>query len=64
MGKYKGRPDRTYEVIARSNGHEWIHWHGMVICLTCGVVRRADDQNKPCKGPVKVTTRNAFDEKE
>lgn len=55
--KPKGRPGRAYDVVARSNGHEWINWHGMQTCLQCGIVRRTDDQNKPCKGRVKIAPR-------
>jgi hypothetical protein len=51
---------RTYEVIARTNGHEWINWGGMVCCKTCGIVRRSDDSNSTCKGPVKIAPREAL----
>lgn len=46
-----------YKVIAESNGHHWIKAFNLVCCRDCGIVRRADDQNKPCKGVVKVTLR-------
>jgi hypothetical protein len=29
-----------------------------VCCRDCGFVRRADDQNSPCKGPVGVGIRH------
>ncbi len=32
--------------------HEWIFWHNLTVCRKCGIVRRADDLNKPCKGVV------------
>lgn len=43
--------------------HEWvepkpesrIEWP---YCRLCGVVRRADGQNRECRGPVPVTTRD------
>ncbi len=45
------------KVIAESNGHHWIERFNLVCCRDCGFVRRADDQNKPCKGVVKVELR-------
>jgi hypothetical protein len=47
----------TYEVIATSNGHHWIEAFGLTCCRDCGIVRRADDKNKPCRGVVKVGLR-------
>jgi hypothetical protein len=46
-----------HPVIGRSNGHEWIIFASLHCCKTCGIVRRTDDQNKPCKGPVKIAPR-------
>lgn len=53
-------------VIAESNGHHWIVYSGrssgssaIQCCRDCGIVRRADDKNNPCKGVVKVVTRSA-----
>lgn len=58
MGKRGVKPP---EVIERSNGHEWAKWvfksGSMVCCNICGKVRRADNLNKPCKGPVKIELR-------
>jgi hypothetical protein len=31
-------------------------------CLVCGIMRRADGQNKPCNGTVNVTVRDALKE--
>lgn len=45
------------EVIAESNGHHWIERFNLVCCRDCGIVRRADDKNKPCKGVVSVGPR-------
>jgi hypothetical protein len=45
------------KVIATSNGHHWIERFNLVCCRDCGFVRRADDQNKPCKGVVGVGLR-------
>lgn len=48
---------RVREVIAESNGHHWIKALRLVCCRDCGIVRRADDQNKPCKGTVRIGPR-------
>lgn len=44
--------------------HEWHRRTGayqsdreVYVCLKCGVIRRADGQNKPCRGVVKVKLR-------
>lgn len=47
------------DVIAESNGHHWVQRFHLVCCRDCGFVRRADDQNKPCKGVVGVGPRQA-----
>jgi Zn-finger protein len=49
----------AYPVLAESNGHRWIEpksgeWQ---CCKDCGIIRRADDTNKPCKGKVRVELR-------
>jgi hypothetical protein len=44
-------------VIAQSNGHHWISDFNLVCCRDCGIVRRADDKNKRCRGVVKVGLR-------
>jgi hypothetical protein len=46
-------------VIAESNGHHWINWHKFVCCRDCGIIRRADDQNKPCRGVISVGLRSS-----
>jgi hypothetical protein len=48
-------------VVDESNGHHWIIFGGnagMHCCRDCGLVRRADDQNSPCKGAVSVGPRS------
>lgn len=45
------------EVVATSNGHHWIERFNLVCCRDCGFIRRTDDQNKPCQGPVGVGIR-------
>jgi hypothetical protein len=34
---------------------------GMAMCLICGVIRRHDEQNKPCKGPTRIGLREVAD---
>jgi 6-pyruvoyltetrahydropterin/6-carboxytetrahydropterin synthase len=44
----------------KENGHLWVLYEGgppYPVCFTCGVVRRKDGKNPPCKGPVKVGPR-------
>ena len=38
--------------------HEWWKWFGLECCKKCGIVRRRDDANGPCKGHVKVGPRS------
>lgn len=57
--QYSGRAKDAPSVGA-SNGHDWIRLKvlgGLESCRMCGFVRRADDQNKPCRGSVKVGPR-------
>lgn len=53
----------TPKIVGSSHGHEWAEWvfksRKMICCNKCGIVRRADDNNKPCKGIVKVALRSA-----
>lgn len=40
--------------------HEWDEhdlFPGRDVCRVCGVVRRADDRNAPCRGAIRVTLR-------
>ena len=41
------------------DGHAWVRRDGYRYdtCEICGIVRRADDKNNPCKGPVKIGLR-------
>jgi hypothetical protein len=41
--------------------HEWWIWDGYECCKVCGVIRRRDDKNSPCKGPVPVGPRKPVD---
>lgn len=51
------------KVFDRSNGHEWAKWEftsmTLICCNQCGLVRRPDDKNNPCKGKVKIGLRAA-----
>jgi hypothetical protein len=37
--------------------HKWFDRKGLTCCQACGVVRKGHDQNKPCKGSVKIALR-------
>lgn len=37
--------------------HVWHDRFDLTCCKACGIVRRADRQNKPCRGVVKVALR-------
>ena len=37
--------------------HCWFDFHGTPSCANCGVVRRYDDNNKPCRGIVTIGLR-------
>lgn len=36
--------------------HAWKDYRGTPACSLCGVVRRADDRNKPCSGKTPIVT--------
>lgn len=46
-------------ILAESNGHLWFRFKNdaFLSCRLCGIVRRADDNNSPCKGRVHVGLR-------
>ena len=47
------------DVVGESNGHRWIkaNWLKWVTCSKCGIIRKGDDSNKPCKGVVGISLR-------
>ncbi len=46
------------EWIAKHPGvHCWFMFHSIPSCACCGVVRRRDDSNAPCRGIVTVHLR-------
>lgn len=36
---------------------KWLPSQEWESCYICNIVRRADDKNKPCKGPVRLSLR-------
>lgn len=42
------------------HSHEWFRPSALSYdcCRICGIVKRADGKNRPCKGPVKITLRD------
>ena len=50
----------VFVVTEVDGGHVWGNVTSLIpgeCCRICGVMRRRDRQNKPCKGPVEVTLR-------
>lgn len=49
----------TIEVAERERYHRWFVPKGIgyECCRDCGIVRRADDKNSPCRGKVRVGPR-------
>ena len=45
-------------IHAEKNNHEWWLWNGLECCKICGIVRRNDDKNSPCKGNIKIKPRD------
>lgn len=46
-------------VHAAIGAHDWFtpNFIGYECCRACGIIKRADGKNKPCKGPVGVRPR-------
>lgn len=44
-------------IAPNQHQHFWHERFGLTCCKKCGMVRRADDKNKPCRGPVRVGLR-------
>jgi hypothetical protein len=42
--------------------HVWWNWHGLECCKICGMVRRRDDKNSPCKGTVTIGPRRPVED--
>lgn len=41
----------------RMEEHDWREYRGYLTCFKCGVIKRKDGKNNPCKGVVRVTLR-------
>lgn len=56
-----GRAVCRAPVVEQGPQHVWAKEPGWAweACRVCGVVRRADDRNLPCRGPVKLSLREA-----
>lgn len=52
-------PGEHYWLSPEQVAERWpsLQAHGFVSCLWCGVVKRRDGKDKPCKGIIKVTLR-------
>lgn len=48
---------REPAIVGESNGHHWFKALWFQSCRDCGMIRRTDDQNKPCRGVVRVGPR-------
>lgn len=40
-----------------TTGHVWFQYRNLTCCKICGIVKRDDDKNSPCKGPTKIGLR-------
>lgn len=50
---------RGAEPASEPLAHDWRPFNLYSACRRCGVIRRADDEHRPCPGPVKITPRDA-----
>lgn len=46
-----------FDDVEPSNKHIWIMKHSLCVCKKCGIVKRKDGKNSPCKDIVKVALR-------
>ena len=61
----RGLTDRVWVTTEEVDGHKWgrftatelLGGKDWEICFNCGMIRRRDKQNSPCRGPVKVSLR-------
>lgn len=56
--------DPKLEVILGIGVHDWFTpgFIGYECCRKCGMVRRADDKNKPCRDRVVLSLRDEYTE--
>lgn len=45
--------------IAPPKAHDWFEYKGMTCCRSCGFIKNATSDTRPCKGSVKVEVRPA-----
>lgn len=50
-------PEMTDPTGVAAGKHHWFKRFGLTCCKHCGIVRRADGLNKPCRGKVRVELR-------
>lgn len=52
-------PDKYGPIVAETNGHKWFFFSDdkFMSCRVCGMIRRADDKNSPCRGKVRLDLR-------
>lgn len=51
-------------IAAHPGEHLWATYRGYESCAFCGIMRRRDDKNNPCKGIVRVGLRGERQESE
>ena len=51
------RSCKARQTLAACGIHVWFEHDDLEACRNCGVVRREDDGNKPCKGKVALALR-------
>jgi hypothetical protein len=60
-GEFIKRGSTLFEVTEIVDGHVWGNVLSSSIpgecCRICGMMRRRDNQNNPCKGPAQITLR-------
>lgn len=50
------KQDHKWLMVEKKDGHWWGFWKSDTFqcCRICGMIRRADDKNQPCKGKPKL----------
>jgi hypothetical protein len=53
------KPRSKWRTTALVDGHEWGFYGALKYecCLYCGMIRRADKKNSPCKGKAEIALR-------
>jgi hypothetical protein len=50
--------DTQPPTVVPPGAHDWSDYMGRCCCRQCGMVRRRDGKNKPCKGAAKISRRS------